>query len=147
MKGVIMYNLSKIDRPFLDLAKKFFNDDEFFYFPTFGINKNMGLSNVLEKENEYQIEISAPGFKKEDIKIELENDILKISSAYEDQKEEKQEGYYRKEFSKSSFERSFTVPKTANKNEISASMEDGILTVTIPKQEEKKTESVKITIK
>jgi len=140
-----MYNLMKTDTPFLNLAKKFF-DNEFEYIPAFE-RRNNGLSNVLEKENEYQIELSAPGLKKEDIKIELENDVLKISSNFEDQKEEKNDGYYRREFYKSSFERNFTLPKIANKNEISAQMENGILIVSIPKLKEEKTENIKISIK
>jgi HSP20 family protein len=138
--------ITRPDTPFLAFAKKFF-DNEFDYFPAVFEKRNNGLSNILEKENEYLVEISAPGLKKEDIKIDLENDILRISSAVENEKEETNDGYYRREFYKSSFERSFTLPKIANKNEISAEMENGILTVTIPKLKEEKTENIKITIK
>ena len=60
-------NLARTDRPFLDFAKRFF-DNDFNYVPFF--ERNNGLSNILEKENEYLIELSAPGLKKEDIKIE-----------------------------------------------------------------------------
>lgn len=139
-------NLAKLDRPFLDLARSFF-DNEFNYIPFFE-GRNNGLSNILENENEFSIEISAPGLKKEDIKIELDNDILKISSEVEDSKEKKNNGYTRREFYRTSFERSFTIPKSANKNEISAKMDDGILTVTIPKiKEEKRPENIKIIVK
>jgi HSP20 family protein len=146
-KGVNMNrNLMKMDRPFLDFAKRFF-DNDFVYNNSLFESKNGGLSNILEKENEYLIEITAPGLKKEDIKIELENDILRISSEIEDNKEDKNDGYYRREFYKSSFERSFTIPKIADKNAISAKMEDGILIVEIPKLKEEKSENIKITIK
>lgn len=131
--------------PFNDLARMFFND-EFFVTPSLFENKRSGLSNISENDNEYIVELSAPGFKKEDIKIELENDVLKIYSDYENNKEDKNDGYYRREFIKSSFERSFTMPKDANKEEISAEMIDGILKVIVPKQEQKK-ENLKITIK
>ena len=137
--------VNRTDSPFLDFAKNFF-DTNFDYLPT--LTRNGGLSNVSENENEYLVEISAPGLKKEDIKIELENDVLKISSSVEDKKEEKNENYYRREFYKSSFERSFAIPKGVSKDEISATMDNGILIVEIPKitQEEKK-ENIKITIK
>ena len=149
MKGVNMNRslVNKSENPFLDLARKFFDNDFDYYLPA-SLTRNGGLSNVSENENEYLVEISAPGLKKEDIKIELENDVLKISSNVEDNKEEKNESYYRREFYKSSFERSFAIPKGVNKDEISATMDNGILIVEIPKlkQEEKK-ENIKITIK
>ena len=139
-------NLARIDKPFFNLAKRFF-DNDFDYFPFFE-NRNGGLSNIMDKENEFLIEISAPGLKKEDIKIELDNDILRISSTIEDQKEENNDGYCRREFYKSSFERSFTVPKIADKNNISATMTDGILSVSVPKlKEEKKPDNIEIKIK
>lgn len=139
--------ISKNENPFLDLAKKFFDNDFEYYLPS-TLYKNSGLSNVSENENEYLVELSAPGLKKEDINIEVENNILKISSTVEDSKEEKNEGYYRREFFKSSFERNFALPKDINKDEISANMLDGILNITIPKiKEEKKKENITITIK
>ena len=137
--------VNRTENPFLDLARRFF-DNDFEYLPS-TLGKNSGLSNVSENEKEYLVEVSAPGLKKEDIKIEVENDVLKISSTVENEKEEKNEGYYRKEFFKSSFERNFSIPKGANKDEISATMTDGILNVVIPKLKEEKKENIKITIK
>jgi len=138
--------ISKNENPFLDLARKFF-DNEFEYLPS-SLFKNSGLSNISENENEYLIELTAPGLKKEDIKIELENEVLKISSSVEDNKEEKNENYHRREFYKSSFDRNFSIPKGVNKDEITATMTDGILIVEIPKlKEEKKKENIQITIK
>lgn len=141
-------NRSLVVSPFVDFAKKFFGDDDVNYVTTlFEGRGNCGLINVYEKENEYSIELSAPGLKKEDIKIELNDDVLKISSVVEDKKEDKFDGYYRKEFRKSSFERSFTIPKDVVKNEISATMTDGILVLTAPKFKEEKKEGTTITIK
>lgn len=137
-----------MDSPFMNLAKRFF-DNDFDYFPTYESKRNSGLSNIKENENEYVVELSAPGLKKEDVKIEIENDVLRISSDVEDTKEENNNGYYRKEFYKSSFQRNFTLPENVKKEDISASMTDGILNVIIPKmkEEEKKPESIQITIK
>jgi HSP20 family protein len=141
-------NKNLLVSPFTDFMKKFFGDDDANYVTTlFEGRGNCGLINVYEKENEYTIELSAPGLKKEDIKIELEENVLKISSTVEDKKEDNFDGYYRKEFRKSSFERSFQLPKDVAKNKISASMVDGILTLTAPKFKEEKKESTTITIK
>jgi HSP20 family protein len=141
-------NRNLVVSPFVDFAKKFFDNDDVNYVTTlFESRGNCGLINVYEKENEYSIELSAPGLKKEDIKIELNDDVLKISSVVEDKKEDNFGGYYRKEFRKSSFERSFTIPKDVVKNEISAAMTDGILVLTAPKFKEEKKEGTTITIK
>jgi HSP20 family protein len=140
-------NLVTTGSPFLDLARRFF-DDDFDFYPSVFEGRNNGLSNIAENENEYVVELTAPGLKKEDMKINLENDILTISSEIEDKKEETNAGYHRREFRKSSFSRSFSVPKNVNRDEISASMTDGILIVSLPKiKEEEKKSSLKITIK
>ncbi len=140
-------SLMTVSNPFLEMAKRFFDDDFDYYPPVFETRRNGGLSNVSENEKEYTIEISAPGLKKEDIKIDLDDNVLRISSEIEDKKEEKSEGYYRREFCKSSFQRSFTLPRLVDKENISASMSDGILNLTIPKIKEEKKESIKISIK
>lgn len=145
---LVKFNNNLMDSPFYNLAKRFF-DNDFDYLPTYEGRRNSGLSNIKETENEYVVELTAPGLKKEDVKIEIENDVLKISSDIEDSKEENNNGYYRKEFYKSSFQRNFTLPENVKKEEISASMTDGILNVVIPKikEEEKKPENIQITIK
>jgi HSP20 family protein len=133
------------ENPFYNLAKRFFDNDFDYYVPS--LFESKGLSNVSENENEYLIEVSAPGFKKDDIKIEIQNDILRVYSNVENKKEEEKDGYFRREFYKSSFERNFSVPKDVNIEQISASMEDGILNVIIPKIKEEKKQNIEITIK
>lgn len=93
--------------------------------------------NIRETENAYTVELMAPGFKKENFNIELENDLLTISSEVKNEKAEQEEGKYtRKEFSYTSFRRSFTLPETVNAEEINASYQDGILSVMLPKRVE-----------
>lgn len=136
--------------PFANLAKRFFDDNNIDYITTMFENRgNSGLINILDKDDEYLIEVSAPGLKKEDIKIDLEDNVLKISSDVNDKKESSIGGYTRKEFYRSSFERQFTIPKDVNKTDISATMTDGILIVSAPKikETEKKKNSIKISIK
>ena len=134
--------------PFLEMAKKFFDNDFDYYPSVFETRRNGGLSNVSENEKEYKIEMTAPGLKKEDIMIDVEDNVLKIASNVEDQKEEENDGYYRREFYKSSFQRNFNLPKLVDKESISATMTDGILSVSIPKiKEEERKDTLRISIK
>lgn len=101
-------------------------------------SRQVPLVNIKETKENYQIEIAAPGYTKEQFQITLEENILTISG--EQQAEEKKEGekYTRREFNFSAFKRSFTLPKTVVAHEISATAENGILMVTLPKAEEAK---------
>jgi len=142
-------NLIKREDPFENLAKKFFGGDDFFRISPsklfMGENQTIGKANIIDNEKEYALELSVPGFKKEDININIDGDILTISSDFEDSKEESNDKYYRKEFIKSSFSRSFYVPEDVSFSKIDAKMEDGILNVSFPKKEKKKKDS-KLTI-
>lgn len=92
--------------------------------------------NITEGKDDYKIEVAAPGLEKKDFNINVENNMLTISSEKEDKKEEKDENIVRREFSYSSFSRSFALPEGADADKISASYKEGILNVTIPKREE-----------
>ena len=90
------------------------------------------------------IEVAAPGMKREDFKIELDNDVLTISSNREERQEEKDGNYTRKEYSYQSFQRSFSLPQNSVKvDEIKANYVDGILKITIPKTEDAKKKPAK----
>ena len=92
--------------------------------------------NVFESETAYKIELAAPGLKKEDIKINLDNDVLTISAEIEE-KEITEEGQYtKKEFDYNNFARSFTLPESADREKIEAKSENGVLIITISKKEE-----------
>ncbi|MBL3657658.1 Hsp20/alpha crystallin family protein [Fulvivirga sediminis] len=90
--------------------------------------------NIRELENGFTVELAAPGYKKEDFKIELDNNLLTISAAVKENPEETHK-YTSKEFSYQSFTRSFTLPKSIEGEKIKASYENGILNVEIPKKE------------
>ena len=92
--------------------------------------------NIAETEQEYRVELAAPGLNKKDFKIDLSKNILTITSEKEDMNEEKNGNYMRKEFSYSSFKRSFTLPDTVNGEKIKAEHDNGILTIHIPKKPE-----------
>lgn len=94
--------------------------------------------NVVEKEDSFVLELAAPGLKKEDFRIKLDNQLLTISAEVNNNQEEKKERYTRREFWFGSFERSFSLPKTINLEQIRADYNDGILRIALPKKEEAK---------
>jgi HSP20 family protein len=98
-------------------------------------NIQMPPANISESSKEYKLEISVPGLKKDDFKIEVGSGALTISSEREEESGEEKENYTRKEFSYQSFERSFPLPDNVKDDEIIAKYEDGVLTITIPKKE------------
>jgi HSP20 family protein len=102
------------------------------------MNLNVPAVNIKETDSSYVVELAAPGKKKEDFNIELEDNVLTISSEARSEKEEKdnQGKYTRREFSYSSFKRAFTLPETVNDHEINAGYENGVLHITLPKIEE-----------
>lgn len=96
--------------------------------------------NIKNNENDFEIEVAAPGLKKEDFNIEVEDHVLKLSVNKSTESEEKDDNYSRKEFSYFNFQRSFTLPKNVVDTEnVAASYNDGILNITLPKQEQKET--------
>lgn len=104
-------------------------------------NATMPSVNIAETNEEYLIDVAAPGMKREDFKVELDNDVLTISSEVQSENEEKDSktNFTRREFNYQSFQRSFTLPEDKVKGEdITARYSDGILHITIPKKEDAK---------
>lgn len=132
-----MINDSLLGRDFFDLG--FGNT----VFP----GNTLPAVNIMETKDNFMIEVAAPGMKRDDFKITLDNNMLIISSETEENSEEKDEDYTRKEFYYSSFQRSFTLPQSVIADKISAKYSDGILNITVPKTEEakKKVKEIQIT--
>lgn len=100
--------------------------------------------NVREDENQYSVEMAAPGMNKEDFNIELDDNVLTISSEQKTEKGgDEEKGYTSREFSYTSFQRSFTLPEIADSEKINASYDNGILRLTIPKKEKEKAKAPK----
>ena len=106
-------------------------------------NLNVPAVNVKEVDNAFHLELAAPGLKKEDLKINVENNTLTIAYRPEEKAEESAPKFTRHEFGFNAFERSFRLPKTVNANEIKATYTDGTLTVELPKIEVKEEKLVK----
>lgn len=120
-----------------------------FFDEAFGSRESaafMPAVNIAEDEKNWQIEVSAPGFSKEDFRIRLENETLTISAEHKEEIEAGKEAkkYSRREFRYGSFSRSFRLPKEkVNEEAINAAYDNGILMLTIPKKEEEKKEQLK----
>ncbi|WP_158849574.1 Hsp20/alpha crystallin family protein [Algibacter sp. L1A34] len=112
-------------------------------FPSvFTSNFNTDVSlpkvNIKETADAYEVEMAAPGLKKSDFKLDLNNQVLSISTEKKEEHEEKEENYTRKEFGYTSFKRTFTLPDTVNDEKITANYQDGVLNILLPKKEEAK---------
>ncbi len=95
--------------------------------------------NVKETDDDFLIEVAAPGLDKNDFNVNLDNNVLTISSEKEHKDEEKEGSrYMRREFSYTSFSRSFTLPEAVDAEKIQAKHKDGVLMISIPKREESK---------
>ena len=97
--------------------------------------KNVPAVNIIENENNYMISVAAPGLKKEDLKIDVEGNMLTISSEKEESKEEKNEKFTRREYSFTSFSRSFALPEDVKQEDIDARYENGELNIMLPRKE------------
>ena len=123
-------------RSFSPLLSNLFDDD---FFPVLSSRSStMPAVNIKENDKNYTLELAVPGIDKKDLKIDLNEDMLTIASETKNESEENKNGYKRKEFSYSSFCRSFQIPGNVHKDKIEASYKDGILSVTLPKTEEEK---------
>lgn len=119
-----------------------FNDD---FFTNFFEGNNLPAANVIENDKGFRIDLSVPGFDKNDFKVEVDKNVLTISASKENKKEEKDENekIVRQEFSSASFSRSFILPDNVDTENIEASQKDGVLNITLPRKEKALEESIK----
>ncbi|MCH8557494.1 MAG: Hsp20/alpha crystallin family protein [Balneolia bacterium] len=92
--------------------------------------------DILEHDTSFELKVTLPGLKKEEINIELEDNILTISGERKHETEEKNKKYHLVESRYGKFTRSFTLPRNVNREGIKATMEDGILSISVEKSEE-----------
>lgn len=126
------------NKPVRTVFSDFFDTDRFFgdrFFRDLSFaNDWFPAVNVAESEKDFAIELSAPGFKKDDFKINVDNGILSISAETKREEEEKDKNYTRREFRYDSFNRSFTLPDNVNDEKIDAKYEDGVLKLSLAKK-------------
>ena len=122
---------------FPTLFNDFFDND--FWMTNTKKNVTAPAVNVIDEEKEYKVEVAAPGMTKDDFQIKLDNDnnlIIALEKKTQNEDHEtKNQKYLRREFSYSKFQQTFTLPDDVEKDKITAKMNDGVLTIDIPKKE------------
>ena len=131
--------------------------DEFFkpwseWFDDGGLMRRVNTMpsvNITENKDSYNVSVAAPGLNKEDFNIDIDGNMLSITAEKEEQKEETENRYTRREYNFSTFTRSFSIPEDVNREAIEANYQNGVLNLMLPKKEEAKKASVMkhITIK
>ena len=122
---------------FPSIFDDFFGDDWMRFPANAKRETTVPAVNVKESDKGYTVELAAPGLTKKDFNVEVDNDLLTISSEKQESKEETEDSYTRKEFSYTSFKRSFHLPEHVDGDKIEAKYEDGVLKLMIPKKDEK----------
>lgn len=129
--------LARINRSYVPAYwDDFFNDRFFNQLNSQNCNVHSPAVNIIEDDQAYHIEVAAPGIPRKDFHIEIENDVLTISTEHKENKEEQKPNFLRREFNYSTFKRSFELPETINQEQIKARHESGILILSLPKKEE-----------
>jgi HSP20 family protein len=105
------------------------------------------VMDIVESEKDFTVKVELPGMKKEDIKINIENNILSIEGERKTESEEKGKTFHRIERSYGQFYRAVSLPKHVDDAKIKAEFNDGLLTITLPKAETAKTKAIEITNK
>ena len=123
---------------------------EFLLSNLYGQEENEVVSpalNIVENADGFRLELAVPGVSKEDIKVDVDKDNrLVISASTKSETEEKQENYLRKEFNYSAFSKTLTLPEDVDKDAITASYSNGVLTVGVPKKAKAEEEVKSITV-
>ena len=119
---------------FPSLMNEFFKPDWFGGMET--LNSTVPAVNIKENEKDFELELAIPGFKKDDFNIEIDENILTISSQNGSENETGGNNYTRREFSYAEFKRVFTLPDTIDEAKINANYQSGILRLSLPKREE-----------
>lgn len=117
---------------FNSMVENFFNDEDF--FNTWKVATTVPAVNVIETDAGYNLELAAPGMKKEDFNVEIKNGVLTISAETKKESEEKKDNYARREFSYRTFSRAFHLPENAQAEKLNATYTDGVLKMTLPKK-------------
>jgi len=133
-------------RNFPSVFDDFFSNDLDFLNPSNGTS-TVPAVNISESKESYNVDLAAPGKSKEDFNIEVKNGSLIISSESEDESETTEKDFSRREYHYSSFKRSFSLPQNVDKTNISASYNDGILTIQVPKLEPSDPEKIAVEVK
>jgi HSP20 family protein len=133
---LVKYNNRILSPGIFNLLTDIFSED----FETPGMSyrrESIPAVNIRQDEKTFIVEMAVPGLDKKDIHVEIEEDVLTISSEKKEESHEEKENFTRREFHFSSFKRSFNIPESADGSKIEAKQENGVLYIRIPKKEAK----------
>ena len=134
-------------RPWGNLVNHdFFNDDDFFNGGSWLGKLEEPAMNVKENDENFEIELAAPGYDKKDFNVSIDNGYLNISAKNSNVIEEDEDNYSRREFSYTSFQKSLRLPESVADDKIKATYKDGLLKFKIAKKEEAKHSPKKVEI-
>ncbi len=141
-------SLIKFNRPrfpWNESLQDFFNQDTFINDDFFNLEKTMPSMNIKEHDDDFEIELAAPGFEKKDFKITMKDDVLEVSAERKEEESEKKEEYTRREFSYNSFKRTMQLPNSVDQEkDAKATYKNGILRLKLLKREEAKEKQKKM---
>ena len=142
-KSAPVSTASPVDR----LASEIFGPNISRFFGSDGFLDHGPRVNIVESNDDFKLEMQAPGFDKKDLKIEMVDDTLTIRGEHTEDEQHEETRWNRREFSRTAFERSFVMPHSVKADAIKAEYVNGVLQVTIPKSEEAKPKTRTITIR
>ena len=119
--------------PFRGMLSDFFETDDLLMNRLFK-KEFVPAVNVSETDKSFEIELVAPGLKKNDFKVKVENGVLTISAEHSEEKKENEKNYTRQEYNYNSFSRSFTLPDNSKEDDIKANYTDGLLKLSVAKK-------------
>ncbi|HMQ76246.1 MAG TPA: Hsp20/alpha crystallin family protein [Flavobacteriales bacterium] len=132
--------------PFNTLVNEFFGRDMNSMFGLDEPRHALPSVNIIERDAEFKLEVMAPGYKKEDLKVNVEDNVLTVSAEKKNEEQKDGDRFTRREFHFSSFTRSFRLPESADADRIKAEYTDGILHLSIPKVEATKPKAKEIAV-
>ncbi|MFT3885223.1 MAG: Hsp20/alpha crystallin family protein [Flavobacteriales bacterium] len=132
--------------PFDELFSGFFGRDMSQFMGSDELHRSHPRVNIVEGKDGFKLDLLAPGYTKEDLKLNVENDMLTISAETKSRSLDETERWTRREFGHSAFKRSFRLPDNVSVDGITADHVNGVLSISIPKTEESKPKSRTISI-
>jgi len=127
-----------VTTPFNQFVNEFFGRDITQFFGHDDLKRSMPSVNITERAEDHKLELLAPGYERQDLKLNVEDEVLTISAEHKSEQQKENERYTRREFSRSSFSRSFRLPEGTQHDAIKAEYVNGVLNVIIPKVAPKK---------
>ena len=119
---------------FRSLLEDFWNTENLFDLSLLR-KDSLPAVNIKENDQSFELELAAPGYEKKDFKIDVQDGVLNICAEKSEEREKEETNYTRREFSYSSFNRSFTLPENVNSEKVQAKYENGLLYLTLKKAE------------